>query len=123
MKLSIDTNAGAWTIGGYEAGSVIINGARYSDSLIVTHERLIESWPPASLAELEAAHIAAILAEEPEIVLLGTGIRQVFPQPELLREAYRHGVGIEIMDTAAACRTFNLLAGEGRRVAAGLILE
>jgi uncharacterized protein len=76
-----------------------------------------------SIEELAAPHIERLAALAPEIVLLGTGERHRFPPARVLAQIYAQGIGIEIMDTYAACRTFNILAGEGRRVLAALIVE
>ena len=90
--------------------------------MIVTPERLVSDWLPQTFGDLVEAHFEAIADLEPEIVLLGTGSRQRFPRPSLLRSLLAHGVGVEIMDTAAACRTYNIIMLEGRRVAAALLL-
>gem|GEM_PF-740563 len=79
------------------------------------------SWPPADFATLTAEHLAALLAHEPEVVLLGTGSRLRFPPPEVLQPLQAAGIGFEVMDTPAACRTFNILAGEERLVIAALL--
>jgi len=92
-----------------------------SGSIIVSASRLITDWPVHSAENLTARHLAQILELEPEIVLLGTGDRQVFLAPELMMVFYRAAIGVEIMNTQAACRTFNVLVSEGRNVVAALI--
>ena len=86
-------------------------------SLILTAEQLIEDWI-ADSEELSSAHLDRLLATEPEIIVLGTGDRIRFPAPVLLAQCHAAGVGIEVMDTGAACRTYNILAAEGRKVCA-----
>jgi uncharacterized protein len=93
----------------------------FEGSIIVSAERLLADWPPARIGELAAAHFAAILALEPDVVLIGTGARQHFLAPELMVPFYEGGVGAEVMSTAAACRTFNVLVAEGRKVVAALL--
>ena len=93
----------------------------YANALVLSANTLIDDWPPRSVAELEDTHFEALFEQEPEIVLLGTGARQHFLRPERLAEFYRRGVGVEVMTTEAACRTFNVLAMDGRKVVAGLL--
>ena len=93
-----------------------------SQSLILTAQQLIIGWEPNLPHELTASHMDAILDLEPELVLLGTGARQYFPAMETLSPLHRAQIGIEVMDTAAACRTFNILVGEGRHVVAALMM-
>jgi uncharacterized protein len=90
--------------------------------VIVTMERLITDWSPPPVSALTLADLDAAMALEPEVILLGTGPRQQFPPAALLTAVLKRGIGIEIMDTAAACRTFNILAAELRRVAAALYI-
>jgi uncharacterized protein len=92
-------------------------------SCIVTADQLLTDWGPASFAEFGAAHLATLLALAPEVVILGTGMRQQFA-PAALRDALaQRGVGLEAMQLGAACRTFNVLVQEERRVAAALFLR
>lgn len=107
---------------GYGEGYVAVNGARHSASLVVSGDRIITDWPAASLEALTADHLAAIVELKPEIVLLGTGARFSFPESSLLAALYKAGIGVEVMDTPAACRTYNILLGEGRNVVAALIV-
>jgi uncharacterized protein len=91
-------------------------------SFLLAPDRLVESWPVAAAADFDAAAAEAIAALSPEVVLLGTGARQVFPPREPMVALLRRRIGVEVMDNAAACRTYNLLAGEGRRVVAAIML-
>lgn len=122
MKIEREQADGRNTFTGYGAGYVEINRSRYHHSLVVSGEELITDWPAQSLEGLAADHFAAIVALQPEIVLLGTGAAFRFPEPALLAPLYRAGIGVEVMDTPAACRTFNILQGEGRKVVAALVV-
>ena len=102
--------------------AIRINDEEYSDSVALTAEDILGTWPGASIAELTVADFAAVFETKPEIVLLGTGTSNVFPPRELTFAFARRGVGLEVMDTAAAARTFNVLANESRRVTAVLYL-
>ncbi len=84
---------------------------------------LIAEWSARSIAALSTDDFALAFAWQPEIILLGTGVRQQFPAREIYASILSRGIGFEVMNTGAACRTFNILAGEGRRVAAGLIIS
>lgn len=122
MKFSEDGSGANYRIDAYSADCVVVNGRDYHAGLIVSPERVVEGWGPAEPAGLVAQHIVALLELDPQVIIIGTGTRQAFPRPALYVPAHRRGIGIEIMDTGAACRTYNILVGEGRRVAAGLML-
>ena len=107
---------------GYGEGYVEVSGKRFQTSLVVSRDRLIVDWPARSVESLSADHIAAIVELKPEIVLIGTGAQFQFPEAQLLAPLQKAGIGVEVMDTHAACRTYNILLGEGRNVAAALIL-
>ena len=85
-------------------------------------DRLIEDWPVISDSQLEAQHFEMLLSDKPEIIILGTGIAHKFPDQSLLSQLTKMGIGIEVMDTRACCRTYNILVEEGRRVAAALLI-
>lgn len=123
MKFEREQADGKNTFTGYGEGYVEVNRQRHTQSLVVSGERLITDWPVASLEGLGADHMAALVELKPEIVLLGTGARFQFPEPALLAPLYKAGIGVEAMDTPAACRTYNILQGEGRNVIAALIVE
>ncbi|MFO1422422.1 MAG: Mth938-like domain-containing protein [Candidatus Competibacteraceae bacterium] len=122
MRFSLDNDLNRYSITGYGPDWVRVNQQEFRRSVIVTPERLVSDWPPRTFGDLAEAHFEAMKALEPEIVLLGTGRRQRFPHPSLIRCLLERGVGVEIMDTAAACRTYNIVMLEGRRVAAALLL-
>ena len=122
MRFSLDSDLNHYFIAGYGPDWVRVNEQEFRRSLIVTPERLVSDWPPQTFGDLVEAHFEVIVSLEPEVVLLGTGSRQRFPRPPLIRSLLARGVGVEIMDTAAACRTYNIIMLEGRRVAAALLL-
>ena len=122
MKFSEADTTGGYLIQLYEAGRIVINGREIRSSLIVAPERLIPDWRPRAAADLTSDDLIPVLELAPQILILGTGSTQVFPVPSVLIQAYRRGIGIEVMDTGAACRTYNILMSEGRRVAAALIM-
>ncbi|MGY0504573.1 Mth938-like domain-containing protein [Luteimonas sp. e5] len=107
---------------GADGDWALVNDTRLESSFILTPERLIEDWPPRRLAELDAAAIEPLLALQPDVILLGVGAVQAFPASEVIAACLGRGIGIECMTNASAARTFNVLAGEGRKVAAGFLL-
>ena len=122
MKFERDEAPGRNTFTGYGKGYVEVNRRRYVASLVVSAERIVTDWPAASVESLAPDHMAAIAELKPEIVLFGTGATFTFPDQALLAPLYRAGVGVEVMDTPAACRTYNILLAEGRNVVAALIV-
>ena len=122
MKIERDQPDGRNSFTGYGDGYVEVNKVRYRESLVVSAERLVTDWPARSVDTLSGDHMAAIVELAPEIVLIGTGARFQFPEAALLATLQKAGIGVEVMDTQAACRTYNILLAEGRNVAAALIL-
>jgi uncharacterized protein len=122
LKIEREQAEGKNLFTGYGDGYVAVNGTRHGASLVVSGERLVTDWPAQSVEALSADHLAAIIELKPEIVLLGTGPRFSFPEAALLAPLYKAGIGVEVMDTPAACRTYNILLGEGRNVVAALIV-
>lgn len=98
-----------------------VGQATYTNPLILSREAIDENWPPRSFDDLRMEHLERIFALEPEVALLGTGSRHAMLPRDLLIEVYRRGVPLEVMTTDAACRTFNVLASDGRHVVAGLL--
>ena len=124
MQITRESGAAeAHRIRSYQPGRLTIDQRHFELGVIVTAATLVEERLPAAAAELGDEHSDAILALEPEIVLIGTGQSQVFPPRAFLASFLRRGVGVEVMDTGAACRTYNVLMAEGRRVAAALIVD
>ncbi len=112
----------ATTIRRVSGEAIVIGEKRYTETLALTPDGLFEDFAPPPLEELALSHFETLLEDEPELVILGTGKRIVFPPRELTFAFARRRIGLEVMDTAAAARTFNVLAGEGRRLAAVLYL-
>jgi uncharacterized protein len=122
VKIERDEAQGRNTFTGYGEGYVEVNRKRHSSSLVVSGDRIVTDWPANSVESLSADHLAAIVELAPEIALVGTGPRFTFPDPKILAPLYKAGIGVEVMDTPAACRTYNILLGEGRNVVAALIV-
>ena len=121
MKLHLSRSADSYQITGYGPNHVLVNGMRHETSLIVLPDEVVSPWVTC-FAALSVQDFDVVLMRAPEIVLLGTGARLRFPAPTLYAGLLKARIGVEVMDTAAACRTFNILAAEGRRVAAALIV-
>lgn len=121
MKLIPDATPGS-SVTGYGPGWVAVNGERFTSSIVISTQGARIPWPCTDFADLQAAHFESLIVLEPELVLFGSGARMQFPHPRLLAALYQRRIGVETMDTQAACRTYNFLAGEGRRVVAALLL-
>jgi uncharacterized protein len=102
--------------------AIVIGDQSYTETIALTPEAILADFVSVPIAELGLEHFEQLLATDPELVLLGTGRRNIFPPRELMFAFARRGVGFEAMDTPAAARTFNVLAGEGRRLGAVLYL-
>ena len=109
-------------IRGYAPGQVTINDEVIVTSVIVTPERIIRDWLPRAFGDLERRHIVRLEELQPEIIVLGTGLRLRFPDAGFTAGFLSQGIGVEIMDTTAACRTYNILLSEDRRVVAALLM-
>lgn len=123
MKLHTTSTQQYQTVTGYDDTGVEINAKRYAESLLVLPEIAPVSWPAASFDALTTVHFDQIDATNPDVVILGTGQRQRFIHPRLITALTERRVGVECMDNQAACRTYNILMAEGRRVALALIVE
>ncbi|MDY0012178.1 MAG: Mth938-like domain-containing protein [Rhodocyclaceae bacterium] len=123
MKLRADQNKDINLITGYQADHVLINKLRQDGNLVVLADRIETGWAPGGFEGLAPEDFAALAALGVEIVLIGTGRRQRFPNPALLRPLMEARIGFEVMDLPAACRTYNILAAEGRAVAAALLFD
>ena len=127
MKLHTTNPSGINVFTGYGEGFVLVNGQRIDRSLIVLPDRLVEDWGATTFEALTAAHLEALANLGSEVVLLGTGSLLRFPSPELMRGAKKRyaetNMGLEVMDVQAACRTYNILVAEERKVAAALLIE
>lgn len=121
MKFQPDQFGSAIT--GYGPGWIAIGGERVPHSLVLHSSGVRMAWACARFDELTPAHFAPLAESRPELVVFGSGHALRFPRPAWIRSLIEAGIGVETMDTAAACRTYNILAGEGRRVIAALLLE
>ena len=122
MKLHREAVTALNVFTGYGRGYVKVNDRRIEKSVVVLPERIIADWPATSFEALAPEHLAALAGLGLEIVLLGTGPQLRFPSAEITRPLVRSGVGVEVMDVEAACRTYNILVAEERKVAAALLL-
>ncbi len=123
MKLQSDPHSGANTITGYGDGYIEINKIPYSHAVLLSSDGEILEWPLKSFEELSPADFSQMASLKPELIIIGTGKRQRFPKPELLKTLIEAKLGFEVMDSQAACRTYNILVGEGRQVLLALIVE
>ncbi len=123
MKLHADKPLSLNTVTAYGPGYIDINLVRHTESVLVMPEGEVRPWPAQRFEDLEPAHFEALAAQNPEVVLLGTGDRLRFPHPRLTAALSRRHIGVDAMDLQAACRTYNILMAEGRRVAAILLVE
>lgn len=137
MQVNLDSDIHSYGIRAYHAGAIAISLPRTAagkddisgpvgmetieGSFILSPRHLIRDWAPATVEDLLSEHLEALLALQPELILLGTGPRLQFPDSGLLATIHQQQIGVEVMDTAAACRTYNILMTEGRFVVAGLI--
>jgi uncharacterized protein len=122
MKFHLQTPA-ANVISGLGDGWIRIGETEYRQNLVVTPDAVATGWAPAGFAALTEEDFAGLLKHDPELVLLGSGAAQRFPHPRLLQALSRARIGVEVMDTRAACRTFNILVAEDRRAVAALVIE
>jgi uncharacterized protein len=124
MKLHLNTDASLLLFTGYGDDHVLINGQRHEASLLLSVAGVeVAPWAGLAFADLTAAHFEWVARRELDILLLGTGTRLRFPHPSLTRALVEARIGLEVMDLGALCRTYNILAGEGRRVGAAVLLE
>ncbi len=123
MKLHLDKSDQYNTIARYDARHVMIGPNRYETSLIVLPERIETDWHSGGFESLDEAAFARLAGLGCEILILGTGQRQRFPQPRLLKTLFDARIGFDVMDLGSACRTYNILVAEHRNVAAALLFD
>lgn len=121
MELHLDKPDYEYFLRGADGAGALVNERRIDRSFVISPHALIEDWPVRDAAALEAGDLETILALEPELILLGTGARQVFPPAEIMGASLSRGIALESMTNDSAARTYHVLAGEGRRVAAAFI--
>ena len=120
MKFSEEHDNRQYTITGYDQQSIRINDRRFNQGVILTSDHFNPDWQPQVYADLEVSHLDDIFVLQPELILLGTGEKQIFPAKDIYLALVRSGIGFEVMNTQAACRTFNILTADDRNVAAAL---
>jgi uncharacterized protein len=121
MELTLERPGGHLFVRSVTSEGIKIVDRLYSGPVILSADRVVDNWDADAPHDLEEGHFEAVFELEPEVVLIGTGAAQVFLSPELMMCFYERGIGVETMTTDAACRTFNVLAGEGRRVVAAML--
>lgn len=122
MKLSEEYARGCNVIHSYQEGKININGKNCTHSLVVSNHTLNNDWAIQDIKQLDKYQLDFLLIDQPEVIIIGTGQQLVFPHPEQYAHLIQRGIGVEFMDTGAACRTYNILLSEDRRVVAGLII-
>ena len=123
MKIAKEnTGRDTKVIRAYAPGRINVSDTLLTKSFIVAADRLMEDWPPQVFEDIRKEHLDAALALEPEILIIGTGKQQHFLAGELMAALGKGGMGVEVMDTAAACRTYNVLLSEDRKVVAALLM-
>jgi uncharacterized protein len=121
LKLHLNNPGETRLFTAHGPGHVMVNGERYDRSIVVLAEAVRNDWTVANFDALSEPHFSYFLALEPDVLLLGTGARQRFPHPRLYRALTDAGIGVECTDTPAACRTYNILVAEDRRVIAAIL--
>ena len=123
MEFTEDKINAQYVISSWTSETMVINQKSYHQSLIVSPQILITDWPVSSLEQLDTEHVTTILSAKPDIVILGCGNNHPNQRASLLKYFHSSQTGVEMMSTAAACRTYNILAAENRNVVAALIIE
>ena len=122
MPLAEDIITSSYRITAYDANTISVNEEGYRQSLVMTADSILCPWPVSSLEHLDAENLAPIFESKPTVVLLGTGEQQRFPDARTFALFGERGIGLEVMDNGALCRTFNILVAEDRAVTAAIIL-
>ncbi|MEJ7747038.1 MAG: Mth938-like domain-containing protein [Luteimonas sp.] len=122
MQLTLERPDYEFFLRGADGASALVNERTLRQSFIVAPNTLIEHWSVSHTSTLSTIDLEPLLALQPELVILGTGATQVFPAADVMAACLTRGIGIEVMTNAAAARTFNVLAAEGRRVVAGFVI-
>ena len=122
LKLHLSSVTAQKVFTAHGAGYVTVSGQRFEHPVVVTSEQIFTDWQPQGFDALDEAHFTYFLDLRPDVLLLGTGVQQQFPHPRLYQALIAAGIGVEFMNTPAACRTYNILLGEDRKVVAGILL-
>ncbi|MDH5517716.1 MAG: Mth938-like domain-containing protein [Gammaproteobacteria bacterium] len=123
MNFSQDTNEANSRIHAYTEDYFVINEFKFDCHCQLHRDGLTDKWQPLNIADLQISDFKSLLDCQPEVLILGTGATLKFPQSTLRQQFAEHKIGLEVMDTGAACRTYNILLSEGRNVAAALLLS
>lgn len=123
MDITQDFADANFIITGYKSDCVLINHEPHQQSFIISPESLLASWEVTDVSHLNEVTLASILDNPPEIMLIGTGDTLVLPDPKIIALFAQHQIGLETMNTSAACRTYGILIAEGRKAAAGIIFH
>lgn len=123
MSLNLDENSASYQIRAYQPGLIQVNDQMFATSIIITPDKLINTWSPQTIDELNREDLVDVIDLRPSILLIGTGHHLQFPDLKIYGDLINYGIGVEIMNTHAACRTYNVLTSEGRSVAAALIIK
>ncbi len=123
MKLHLTRSDNLYLVQSITVERIVINNQVYTSSVIITPQSIITDWQPRRFADLSAHDLLPLVDLAPEVALLGTGKQLQFPAPHITVPLIQNAMGLEVMDTPAACRTYNILASEGRKVAAALVFE
>lgn len=121
--LNLDENSSTYQIRAYQPGVIQVNDVTLTRSVIISPSQLVENWTPQLISELSAQSLDIVIAMKPDVLLIGTGSELVFLPAEIYGALINQGIGVEVMDTRAACRTFNALSAENRNVVAALIIK
>ncbi len=122
MQLNLERPDYAYSLRGADGAHALVNDRVLRSSFVIAPDTLVEDWPVVDAHSMDPSHLDALLALQPELVLLGTGATQVFPPPAVLAACLTRHLGIEVMTNDAAARTYSVLAAEGRRVVAGFVI-
>lgn len=122
MQLNLERPDYTYFLRGADGTQALVNDRTLARSFIIAPDTLVEDWPACDAKAMVPADLEPLLALNPELIVLGTGATQVFPAAAVMAACLSRGIGIEVMDNAAAARTFSVLAGEGRRVVAGFLI-
>ena len=122
MQLHLERPDSEYVLRGADGNHALVNERRLDASFVLSPGRLLEDWPVRDVRTMEPADLEPLLAMQPELIVLGSGATQAFPPPEVAGACLSRGIGLETMTNAAAARTFNVLAGEGRRVVAAFVI-
>ncbi len=121
--LTLDDNQAKFQIRAYQPGAITVNDKILSTSIVITPNLLLEDWGPVTVDDITPETLLPIINLKPDVLLIGTGPEQAFLSPEIYGPLINAGIGVEVMNTGAACRTYNALTSENRNVAAALLVK